>query len=58
MLDEADEFVRPNPDLRPVSRRTPGVWSYGVLPREVCREAEDRLRAVLRRRAARAGWGA
>ena len=50
MLDEFNEFVWPGPDLRPVSRRAPGVWSYGVLPVEVFREVQERLRAVLRQR--------
>jgi hypothetical protein len=50
VLDEFNEFVWPGPDLRPVSRRAPGVWAYGVLPVEVFREVQDRLRAVLRQR--------
>ena len=50
VLDESNEFVWPGPDLRPVSRRAPGVWSYGALPGEVFREVRDRLRAVLRQR--------
>ncbi len=50
VLDEFNEFIWSGPDLRPVSRRAAGVWSYGVLPVEVFREVQDRLRAVLRQR--------
>ena len=56
VLDEFNEFVWPGPDLRPVSRRVAGVWAYGVLPVEVFRQVQDRLREVLRqRRIVRAG---
>ncbi|HTW72988.1 MAG TPA: type II toxin-antitoxin system PemK/MazF family toxin [Acetobacteraceae bacterium] len=47
VLDEANEFVWPGVDLRPISRAKPGVWSYGVLPQEVFAEVQTRLRAVL-----------
>ena len=46
VLDEFNEFVWPGPAQRLVSRRAPGVWSYGVLPVEVFRAVRDRLRAV------------
>jgi hypothetical protein len=50
VLDEANEFVWPGVDLRPISRAKPGVWSYGVLPREVFDELRSRLRSVLDQR--------
>lgn len=50
VLDEFNEFVWPGPDLRTVPGRGPGVWAYGVLPREVFHALRDRLRAVPRQR--------
>jgi hypothetical protein len=50
VLDEANEFVWPGPDLRPIRHDRPGVWTYGVLPVELFRELQARLRAVLRQR--------
>jgi hypothetical protein len=46
VLDEANEFIWPGVDLRPISRAKPGVWSYGVLPQELFEEVRERLRAV------------
>ena len=46
VLDEANEFVWPGVDLRPISRSRPGVWSYGVLPVEVFDEMRARLRLI------------
>jgi hypothetical protein len=50
VLDEANEFVWPGVDLRPISRTRPGVWSYGVLPQEVFEEVRAWLRLVLDQR--------
>jgi hypothetical protein len=50
VLDEANDFVWPGPDLRPVSRSRTDVWSFGVLPREVFAEIQARLRTVLEQR--------
>ena len=47
VLDEANEFVWPGVDLRPISRARPGVWTYGVLPQELFEELQTRLRSVL-----------
>lgn len=55
VLDEANEFVWPGVDLRPISRTKPGVWSYGVLPRETFDELRSRLRSVLDQRRVRRG---
>jgi hypothetical protein len=49
-LEEANEFHWPGVDLRPVSRARPGVWSYGVLPRELFVELQKRLARVLDQR--------
>ena len=46
VLDEANEFVWPGVDLRPISRSRPGVWSYGVLPVEVFDEVRARLQLI------------
>ena len=40
VLDESNEFLLPGPDLRPVSRAGPGVWSYAVLPLELFAEIQ------------------
>jgi hypothetical protein len=50
VLDEANEFVWPGVDLRPISRVRPGVWSYGVLPHELFEEVQARLRNLLMQR--------
>ena len=46
VLDEANEFVWPGVDLRPIARNKPGVWSYGVLPQELFDELRERLRSI------------
>jgi hypothetical protein len=46
VLDEANAFVWPGVDLRPISRTKPGVWSYGVLPQELFEEVRQRLRSI------------
>jgi hypothetical protein len=50
VLDEANEIVWPGVDLRPISRPKPGVWTYGVLPRELFEDLQTRLRSVLDQR--------
>lgn len=50
VLDEANEFVWPGPDLRPVAREKAGVWTFGVLPQELFAELQAKLAAVLQRR--------
>ena len=50
VLDEANEFVWPGVDLRPTSRAKPGVWTYGVLPRELFEAVQARLRRVIDQR--------
>lgn len=46
VLDEANVFIWPGVDLRPISRAKPGVWSYGVLPVEVFDDLRNRLRLI------------
>jgi hypothetical protein len=54
VVDEANEFVWPGVDLRPISRAKPGVWTYGVLPQELFEALQARLRRILgQRRVAR-----
>jgi PemK-like, MazF-like toxin of type II toxin-antitoxin system len=55
VLDEANEFVWPGVDLRPISRTKPGVWTYGVLPRELFEDLQTRLRSVLDQRRVKRG---
>jgi hypothetical protein len=55
VLDEANEFVWPGVDLRPIARTKPGVWSYGVLPQELFAELQSRLRSVLNQRRVQRG---
>ena len=50
VLDEANEFVWPGVDLRPISRVKPGVWTYGVLPRELFEALQARLQRILDQR--------
>lgn len=50
VIEEANEFVWPGVDLRPISRTKPGVWSYGVLPVELFAELQSRLRLELEQR--------
>jgi hypothetical protein len=50
VLDEVNEFVWPGVDLRPISRARPGVWTYGVLPQELFKEMQLRLRSMLDQR--------
>jgi len=48
VLDEINRFVWPGPDLRPISRRHPGVFSFGVLPTDIfdqMKEVINKLRA-------------
>lgn len=45
VLDELNRFVWPGPDLRPISRRHPGVFSFGVLPTDVF----EQLKVVINR---------
>jgi hypothetical protein len=50
VLDEANEFVWPGVDLRPISRTKPGVWTYGVLPRELFEALQTQLRRIIDQR--------
>lgn len=50
VLDEANEFVWPGVDLRPISRVKPGVWTYGVVPRELFEAVQARLQDILDQR--------
>jgi hypothetical protein len=50
VLDEVNELIWPGVDLRPVSRRKPGVWTYGVLPIEIFEEIRTKLRLQLQQR--------
>jgi hypothetical protein len=46
VLDEANEFVWPGVDLRPIARTKPRVWAYGVLPCELDYELRRRQQSV------------
>jgi hypothetical protein len=50
VLDEANEFVWPGVDLRPISRSKPGVWTFGVIPAEIFDAVRVKLRAIARQR--------
>ena len=43
---ELNRFVWPGPDLRPVSRRTPGQFVHGTLPGPFMRQIFERLTAL------------
>lgn len=43
VLSEVNEFLWPGPDLRPISRKKPGEFVYGVLPPSFFRQIRDRL---------------
>jgi hypothetical protein len=49
-FDEANEFVWPGVDLRPIARTRPGLWTYGVLPKDLFDELQERLRRALAQR--------
>lgn len=51
VVDELNEFVWPGPDLRPIARHKPDVWTFGVLPVELFAEVQAKIRtlAALRR---------
>jgi mRNA-degrading endonuclease toxin of MazEF toxin-antitoxin module len=55
VFDEANDFDWPGPDLRPMSRRQVGVWSYGFLPVEFFDALRQRLAATVRQRVGRRG---
>lgn len=48
-LVDANEFVWPGPDIRPLPGR-PGVWTYGVLPIETFEALKRRIAATRTRR--------
>jgi hypothetical protein len=50
IVDEVNRFVWPGPDLRPISRRTPDRFAYGVLPPRLFRQVRDNVRACAARR--------
>ena len=52
VLDELNRFVWPGPDLRPLSRNKPGLFSYGILPHDLFRQVRDAAADLLRSRAA------
>jgi len=47
ICSELNRFVWPGPDLRPISRRAPGNFVYGMLPSPFMRQVFERL-ALLR----------
>ena len=58
VVGEVNRFVWPGPDLRPVSRRAPGRFDYGVLPPTLFKRIRDRLlRRAARQRLARVRRG-
>jgi hypothetical protein len=52
VLDELNRFVWPGPDLRPIVRRKPGVFTYGILPHDVFRKVRELAAELLRNRQA------
>ena len=53
ILDESNVFIWPGPDLRPIGRTRPGVWSYGALPVELFADIQSGLRSLVAARAVR-----
>jgi hypothetical protein len=47
---ELNRFVWPGPDLRPISRRHPGQFAYGMLPRPFMLRVFERLQELRKRR--------
>jgi hypothetical protein len=52
MLSEANEFLWPGPDLRPVPGREPATVSYGFLPPRLFNTVRERFLALARHRQA------
>ena len=52
VLDELNRFVWPGPDLRPLGRRQPGVFSYGILPLDIFHRVRDVAARLLAERSA------
>jgi hypothetical protein len=50
VLTEANEFLWPGPDLRPISRSRPDEFVYGVLPPSFFLMVRDRLLTLARDR--------
>ncbi len=50
VLDELNRFVWPGPDIRPLTRRKPGVFSYGILPHDIFRQVRQVAAALLQSR--------
>jgi hypothetical protein len=48
VLDHANEFIWPGPDLRPVPRRTPVTIYYGALPPALFAKVKSSLLDLLR----------
>jgi hypothetical protein len=46
ICSELNRFVWPGPELRPVSRRTPGQFVPGTLPAPFMRQVFERLTAL------------
>lgn len=43
VINEANRFVWPGPDLRPISSDEPDQFAYGFLPRDVFLDIRDRM---------------
>lgn len=54
VLDDLNRFVWPGPDLRPIERRRPGVFAFGVLPVDVFRQVKRLAADLLQQRRATA----
>ena len=52
VLDELNRFVWPGPDLRPLARHKPGVFSYGILPHDIYLQVRKAAAELLRTRQA------
>lgn len=50
VLDELNRFIWPGTDIRPISRRHPGVFSFGVLPTDVFEQIKTVIAELRRER--------
>jgi hypothetical protein len=52
VLEELNRFVWPGPDLRPLTQRKPGIFSYGIIPHDIYRRVRELAAELLQARQA------